>query len=61
MIRCSEKAKEYKGLLSAHKKAKKALGDWLETRPQRNDDNLAKFKKFNEDIASSMAKIESFK
>ena len=56
-----EKAKEYKGLLSAHKKAKKALGDWLETRPQRNDDNLAKFKKFNEDIASSMAKIESFK
>ena len=55
-----QKANEYKGLLSAHKKSKKALEDWLETRPKRNDENLAKFKKFNEDIASSMAKIESF-
>ena len=56
-----EKASEYKDLLSAHKKSKKALADWLETRPKRNDENMAKFKKFNEDIASSMAKIESFK
>ena len=55
-----DKANEYKGLLSAHKKSKKALSDWLETRPKRNDENMAKFKKFNEDIASSMAKIESF-
>ncbi|MBT5690423.1 MAG: hypothetical protein HOI65_04825, partial [Opitutae bacterium] len=46
---------------AAHKQAKKDLTDWIATRPQRNEENNAKFKKFQEDIAASMAKIESFK
>ena len=56
-----EKAGAYKALLAAHKQAKKDLTDWIATRPQRNEENNAKFKKFQENIASSMAKIESFK
>ncbi len=55
-----EKTQSYLDLLAAHTQAKKALGDWLETRPQRNEENNVKFAKFREDIASAMAKIESF-
>jgi protein disulfide-isomerase len=55
------KAKEYMGLLDAHKAAKKNLDDWLETRPERNDENLKKFDVFREEIQNTLAKIESFK
>ena len=56
-----EKTKEYKGLLAAHKAAEKKLTDWLETRPQRNDENIKKFTAMREEITAAKAKIKSFK
>lgn len=57
----AEKAEAYTALLATHKKAKKALTDWVATRPQRNEENNAKFENFQKTIAAAMAKIESFK
>jgi len=56
-----EKAKEYKGLLAEHKAAEKNLMDWLETRPQRNEENIKKFTAMREAITAAQAKIKSFK
>ena len=55
-----EKASEYKGPSVCPQEIQEGIGRLVGTRPKRNDENMAKFKKFNEDIASSMAKIESF-
>jgi thioredoxin-related protein len=55
-----EKVEEYKGLLAAHKAAEKKLMDWLDTRPQRTEENTKKFHAFQEDITSAKAKIKSF-
>jgi thioredoxin-related protein len=55
------KTKEYKELLAALKAAEKKLTDWLETRPQRNDENIKKFTAMREDITAAKAKIKSFK
>ena len=56
-----EKAKEYKDLLTGLKSAEKKLTDWLETRPQRTEENTKKYLAFQEDITSAKAKIKSFK
>ena len=56
-----EKANEYNELLAGLKTAEKKLLDWLDTRPQRNEENLKKFTAFQEDITAAKAKIKSFK
>jgi len=54
------KADAYKAAIKASADTKKALKDWLGTKPQRNEENNAKFEKFQKSIKASDEKLKSF-
>jgi protein disulfide-isomerase len=55
-----DKAEDYKAAIKAVEDAKKALSEWVETRPERNDENTKKFMKFQEDIKAAEEALGKF-
>ncbi len=55
-----DKADDYKGAIAEFQAAKKALMDWLETKPKRTDENTKKFEGFNKRIAEAETELKSF-
>ncbi len=55
-----DKADAYKAAIKASADTKKALKDWLGTKPQRNEENNAKFEEFKKNIKASDEKLKSF-
>lgn len=55
-----DKAEGFKAAVQGVKDAKKALSDWLETRPQRNEENNKKFAAFQKAISEAEAKLGEF-
>jgi len=55
-----EKAEAYKAAIEEEKAANKALADWLETKPERNEENNAKFAELSERIKAATEKLGEF-
>ena len=55
-----DKAKAYKGAIAESKAAEKALMTWIETRPPRNEENMEKFKAFQERIKKAEEALKGF-
>jgi hypothetical protein len=55
-----DKADDYKAAIAESKAAKKALMDWLETRPERNDENMKKFEGFQKRIQDAEEALKGF-
>ena len=55
-----EKAEAYKAAIAAQKAAKKELSDWIQTKPQRNDENNKKFAEFQAKIKAAGEALKSF-
>lgn len=55
-----DKIEAFKAAIQALKSNKKALSDWIQTRPPRNPENEKKFAKFNEDIRASEEALSKF-
>ena len=51
---------EYKAALEGVKNAEKELTDWLGTRPERTDENTAKFEKMKQAITDAGEKLAAF-
>ncbi|MGB0143541.1 MAG: thioredoxin family protein [Akkermansiaceae bacterium] len=54
------KAKDYKAAIQGVKDSKKALSDWIATRPERNDENTKKYEAFLKAIKDAEAKLTEF-
>ena len=55
-----DKAKDYKAAIQGVKDSKKALNDWIATRPKRNDENTKKYEAFLKAIKDAEAKLTEF-
>lgn len=55
-----DKIEALKAAIQALKSNKKALSDWIQTEPTRNQENMKKFAKFNEDIRTSEEALSKF-
>lgn len=55
-----DKAKDYKAAIAAREAAMKALSDWIQTKPQRNDENMKKFEAFQAKIKASEDALDKF-
>ena len=55
-----DKADAFKAAIAASKKAKQELNDWIETGPERNEENNKKFAGFKERIEKADAKLAEF-
>ena len=55
-----DKIEAFKAAIQALKSNKKALSDWIQTEPTRNQENMKKFAKFNEDIRTSEEALSKF-
>ncbi len=55
-----DKADAYKAAIKEQKDANKALADWIETRPERNEENTKKFEVFQARIKAADEKMEGF-
>ena len=54
------KAPAFKKAVADAETSKKALMDWIATRPERNEANNKKFEKFQKDIKAATDKIAAF-
>ncbi len=55
-----DKAEAYQAAIAESKAAKKALMDWIATKPQRNEENNKKFADFQARIKEAEEKLKSF-
>lgn len=55
-----DKAEAYKEALAGVKSAEKELKDWIETKPERNEENQKKFEGFRKSIEAANAKLAEF-
>ena len=55
-----DKADAYKAAIAEDKAAKKELGDWIATRPERNEENTKKYEEFQARIKAAGEKLKSF-
>ena len=55
-----DKADAYKAAIKESQDAKDALMKWIETKPQRNEENNKKFAAFQERIKGAASKLEAF-
>jgi len=55
-----DKADAYKAAIKESKDAKDALMKWIETKPQRNEENNKKFAAFQDRIKAAGSKLEAF-
>ena len=55
-----EKVAEYKAILAEHAAKVQELSDWLDTNPDENEENMAKYSEMQETIMALGAKIDGF-
>ena len=55
-----DKADDFKKAIQGIKDAEKELQDWIETKPERNDENMQKFQAFQKKIGEAKAELEKF-
>ena len=55
-----DKADAYKAAIAESTAAKKALTDWIATRPERNDENTKKFEAFQKRIKEAQEALKTF-
>lgn len=56
-----DKADAYKKAIADSAASKKALADWIATRPERNDENTRKFETFQKSITDAETKLKGFR